>query len=78
MKSSTWRAWRVLSVLGLLISVSVQQLHRLRARFDLSNDQILVMSPAQLQTLQWQVAHPGLDLHTEAIKFPTLNQLAAT
>jgi photosystem II stability/assembly factor-like uncharacterized protein len=59
-------------VVAQKLAVSVQQLHDLRARFDLSNDQVLAMPPAQLQTLLWQVTHPDIDLHAEAIKFHAL------
>src|SRR3989442_15495139 len=57
------------------IGVSVQQLHGLRARFDLSNDDLLQLSAIQLQTMLWDLEHPGIDKHAEEQKFRALRMM---
>src|ERR1041385_117735 len=56
-------------VIANKLHISVQQLHGLRARFDLENDQILALTPIQLQDMLDQLSRPGIDLHAEEQEF---------
>src|ERR1043166_686 len=57
------------------LSLSVQQLHSLRARFDISNDGLLALSPIQIQRMLEEVEHPGFDKHAEELKFRALRMM---
>ncbi|MDB6066371.1 MAG: hypothetical protein JWR26_2579 [Pedosphaera sp.] len=58
--------------LSAKLGLTLEQLLALRARFDLSNADIDAMPVSGLQPLLWQVKHPNIDLHAEAIKFRLL------
>src|SRR5436190_23775554 len=62
-------------VVAAKLSLSVQQLHSLRARFDLSNGDILALPPIQIQRMLWEAEHPGFDKHAEEMKFRALRMM---
>src|SRR5438128_42408 len=55
------------------VHITVQQLHSLRARFDLDNEQVLALAPVQLQLMLFEIEHPGIDLHAEEQNFRALH-----
>ncbi len=57
------------------LGLNVQQLHDLRARFDLSNDGLLALTAIQLQTMLLDLEHPGIDKHAEEQKFRALRMM---
>jgi len=52
--------------------LSLEQARGLRERFGLSSEAIVRLPESSLRPLLWQLAHPGMDLHAEAIKFRSL------
>src|SRR5512135_2338150 len=57
------------------LGISVQQVHSLRAGFNLSNEDLAGMAAIQLQALLWDVSHPGIDKHAEEQNFRALHMM---
>src|SRR2546426_46452 len=57
------------------LGITVQQLHSLRAAFNLSNDQLLRLSAIPLRTMLEEISHPGIDKHAEEQKFRALKMM---
>src|ERR1043165_1502876 len=54
------------------LGITVQQVHSLRAAFDLTTADLLALSPVQLQTMLFDLSHPGFEKHAEEQKFRAL------
>ena len=51
------------------LGITVQQLHSLRATFNLSDQQLSSLPHVQLQEILWDLGHPGVDKHAEEQRF---------
>jgi PKD repeat protein len=57
------------------LGLSVQQVHSLRAAFDLTGDGLLALTPAQLQELTRDLEHPGIEKHIKEADFRVLRMM---
>src|ERR1043166_3048949 len=57
------------------LGVSVQQVHSLRAALNLSNEQLLDVSPLDLQETLRDLGHPGWEKHGDDVEFRTLRMM---
>jgi PKD repeat protein len=62
-------------VVATKLAITVQQLHSLRAKYEVSNETLLEMPPFQLRIMLWEVDHPGIDKHAEEQKFRALRMM---
>jgi uncharacterized protein (TIGR02597 family) len=57
------------SQLATKLSISIRQLHTLRASYNLTDDQLLGLTPVQLQQIVSDDPHPGIDKHRAEMEY---------
>ena len=62
-------------VLAVKLGLTVQQIHSLEDALGWTDADLLTVLPTQLQTLAFDLDHPGLDKHMEALKFRALRMM---
>ena len=62
-------------VLANKLGITVQELHSLRNRYELTNEQILGLPAYQLQRLMFEIGHPGYNKHREEEEFHVLQMM---
>ncbi len=61
--------------IGRKLGLSVQQVHSLRAAFDLTDDGLLSLSAAKIQELIRDLEHPGIEKHIRDEEFRVLRMM---
>ena len=62
-------------VLAAKLGLTVQQIHTIESSLGWTDADLLAMSPVQLQTIAFDLDHPGIDKHLEALKFRALKMM---
>jgi PKD repeat protein len=58
-------------VIASKLHISVQELHSLRARFNLTDDELVAMPGIERDEMLEEISHPGIDMHAAEQEFRT-------